>query len=233
MLARIPVRLNKDDRYFSDQHQALPTDGYTFIFESMLPKNPKITIRTGVDYFKVNKGSLRDFLAPLSVQVQDELPTCGLLVFTGPIDAYFASLGWPKLEYRSLRWEIAYHDVEEGQAYQEALQINYPGPEVDYTRIVEYKHKPNQPIGVRESAGTAIFKEYSVDGGDPYYPVPNPDNRALYEKYKKMADSEPGVVFVGRLASYKYFNMDQAVLNALEAFDDLQAKGDAPFDKRF
>lgn len=103
--------------------------------------------------------------------------------------------------------------------------MNYPGLEVPYTRIVEYKHKPNQPEGVHEKPGTVIFKEFSVDEGDPYYPVPNPDNQKLFEKYKALAAQEPGVCFVGRLASYKYFNMDQAILNALEMFDGLAADG--------
>ena len=86
---------------------------------------------------------------------------------------------------------------------------------MDYTRIVEYKHKPNQPEDAKSSKGTVIFKEFSCDHGEPYYPVPNPANRSLFEKYQKLAAEEPGVCFVGRLASYKYFNMDQAFLNAL------------------
>jgi len=97
--------------------------------------------------------------------------------------------------------------------------------DVPYTRIVEYKHKPNQPTGVKDLPGTVVYKEFSCDDGEPYYPVPNPDNRALYEKYKEMAEKEEGVCFVGRLASYKYFNMDQAILNALEIFDDLVKEG--------
>uniref|UniRef100_A0A7S0N226 UDP-galactopyranose mutase C-terminal domain-containing protein n=1 Tax=Pyramimonas obovata TaxID=1411642 RepID=A0A7S0N226_9CHLO len=208
VLMRIPVRLNTDDRYFTDKHQALPKHGYTRIFENMLLKDPNITIRLSTDFF----------------EVKDKLPAKGLLVFTGPIDAYYASLGMPKLEYRSLRFEPEYLEPEGGY-YQEALQVNYPGMEVPYTRIVEYKHKPNQPEGVHEKPGTMIFKEYSVDEGDPYYPVPNPTNQALYEKYRAMAEKEPGVCFVGRLASYKYFNMDQAILNALEMYDGLVEKG--------
>jgi UDP-galactopyranose mutase len=98
--------------------------------------------------------------------------------------------------------------------------LNYPGEEVDYTRVVEYKHKPNQPKDVHRRKGTVIFKEYSCDEGEPYYPVPNPENRSLYGKYKEMAARESKVCFVGRLASYKYFNMDQAFLNALEMFDE-------------
>ncbi|KAK3268409.1 hypothetical protein CYMTET_23086 [Cymbomonas tetramitiformis] len=208
VLLRIPVRTNTDDRYFTDKHQALPKHGYTRIFENMLLKDPNITIRLNTDFF----------------EYKDKLPERTLLIFTGPIDAYYASLGMPKLEYRSLRFEQEYHEPKGGY-YQEALQVNYPGEEVPYTRIVEYKHKPNQPEGVHDKPGTVIFKEYSVDEGDPYYPVPNPDNRALYEKYREMAEKEPGVAFVGRLASYKYFNMDQAILNALEMYDDLKKDG--------
>lgn len=208
VLLRIPVRLNTDDRYFTDAHQAIPSHGYTKIFDNMLLSNPAITIRTSVDFFAV----------------KDQLPACGLLVYTGPIDAYYASLGMPKLEYRSLRFEEEYHEPP-GGFYQEALQVNYPTLEVPYTRIVEYKWKPNQPAGVAQAPGTVIFKEFSVDDGDPYYPVPNPVNQALFERYKALAAKEPNVCFVGRLASYKYFNMDQAILNALEMFDDLVTNG--------
>jgi len=208
VLARIPVRTNGDDRYFTDQHQALPKHGYTRIFENMMLNNPKIDIRLDTDYFKV----------------KDQLPKHKLLVFTGPIDAFYAGKGLPKLEYRSLRFEKEYHEPEDG-FFQEALQVNYPHMRVPYTRIVEYKHKPNQPPECYEKKGTVIFKEYSMAEGDPYYPVPNPDNRALYEKYREMAEQEPGVAFVGRLASYKYFNMDQAILNALEMYDNLKETG--------
>jgi UDP-galactopyranose mutase len=107
------------------------------------------------------------------------------------------------------------------------MVVNYPGEDVPYTRIVEYKHTPNQPRGTRDGkvAGTVIAREYSTDVGEPYYPVPNPENRELYEKYATLAAKERGVCFVGRLASYKYFNMDQAILNALEMFDNLRETG--------
>lgn len=209
VLARIPVRLDEDNRYFTDQHQALPKHGYTRIFENLLHGHPDIDVRLSVDFF----------------EERANLPKHTTLVYTGPIDAYFASLGMPKLEYRSLTWEMEYHDTAPGATYQEALQVNYPGMEVPYTRIVEYKHKPNQPDDARTGKGTLIFKEFSVDEGDPYYPVPNPDNRELYEKYRAMAEQEKGVLFVGRLASYKYFNMDQAILNALELFDAWKSEG--------
>ena len=203
VLARIPVRTNTDDRYFTDPFQALPKEGYTKIFENMVLEDPNITIRLCVDYFNV----------------RGELPESNLLVFTGPIDSYYSSLGLPKLEYRSLKFEEEYHEPEDGY-HQSCLLLNYPGEEVEYTRIVEYKHKPNQPKDALRRRGTVIFKEYSCDEGEPYYPVPNPENRGLYEKYKEMASKESKVCFVGRLASYKYFNMDQAFLNALEMFDE-------------
>ncbi|XRA99834.1 UDP-galactopyranose mutase [Pycnococcus provasolii] len=209
VLARIPVRLDEDNRYFTDEHQALPKHGYTRIFENLLHGHKDIDVRLDVDFFNE----------------KDKLPKHTTLVFTGPIDAYFASQGMPKLEYRSLTWDVEYHDTEPGETYQEALQVNYPGMEVPYTRIVEYKHKPNQPVKAKEGKGTLIFKEFSVDDGDPYYPVPNPANRDLYEKYRELAEKEQGVLFVGRLASYKYFNMDQAILNALELFDAWKAEG--------
>ena len=112
--------------------------------------------------------------------------------------------------------------------YQEACQVNYPEPNVNFTRIVEYKHAPNQPGRVIPSPGTVIYREYSTDVGDPYYPVPNPENQALYAKYQKLAEAESHVIFVGRLASYKYFNMDQAILTALELYDDLEKNGKLP-----
>merc|ERR1719473_855294 len=107
------------------------------------------------------------------------------------------------------------------------MVVNYPSPDVPFTRIVEYKHVPNQPAAVKagEIKGTLIAKEVSSAVGDPYYPVPNPANNELYEKYRALAEKEEGVAFVGRLASYKYFNMDQAILNALEMFDSLKETG--------
>ena len=120
-----------------------------------------------------------------------------------------------------------YVEEPEGGFFQEAMVVNYPSADVEYTRIVEYKHVPNQPQAVKEGKvkGSLIAKETSSDTGDPYYPVPNPKNNELYEKYRQLAEKEPGVAFVGRLASYKYFNMDQAILNALEMFDNLKETG--------
>jgi len=208
VLARLPYRTNRDDRYFNDDFQALPADGYTKMFENMLLNNKDITVRLNVDYF----------------QVKEHLPKHKLLVFTGPIDAYFASQGLDKLEYRSIFWDKEYLEPE-GGFYQPAWVVNHPGGDVGWTRISEYKHSPNQPKGAKDLPGTVIFKEYSTDEGDPYYPVPNPRNQALYAKYQALAEQEKGVTFVGRLASYKYFNMDQAIKNALELFDQLVSDG--------
>lgn len=212
VLMRLPCRTSTDDRYFGDKWQALPLRGYTRIFENMLLDDPNITIRLNCDFFKLRSlGSL---------------PKHKLIVYTGQIDSYYAGLGMPKLEYRSLRFEEEYiSDPEEG-FFQEAMVVNYPSPNVPFTRIVEYKHTPNQP-GAKEKRvkGTLIAKEYSTSEGEPYYPVPNPENRSLYEKYAELAAKEYGVSFVGRLASYKYFNMDQAILNALQMFDNLVDNG--------
>ena len=201
VLSRIPVRNNHDGRYFSDPHQALPKDGYTSMFEKMLA-SPKITVLTNMDYF----------------EVKDKIK-CKRLYYTGPVDTYFADLGWPKLEYRSLSFERVVKDDTPG-FFQPASVVNHPqatdanGNEVDYTRIVEYKHLLNQT-----SDKTIYFIERSTDDGEPYYPVPNDENKNLYKRYQEMAEKEEGVTFVGRLANYKYFNMDDAILNALELFD--------------
>ena len=111
--------------------------------------------------------------------------------------------------------------------FQPALMINYPGKDVNYTRIAEYKHWPIQDDFelVKKSPWTHIVKEYSTDSGDPYYPVPNEENQNLYKRYQQLAEKEKDVVFIGRLASYKYFNMDQAIKNALDIFEDLHNKG--------
>jgi len=196
VMARIPVRNDHDTRYFpNDAYQALPKGGYTAIFERMFD-HPLIEVRTNTDYFQV-RSSLQ----------------CGRTYFTGPIDAYFAHVGWPKLEYRSIDFERKV--VRNVNYFQPKSVVNYPSLDVDYTRIVEYKHLPN----AGNSSHTVIFYERSKDDGDPYYPVPNEENKALYARYQSMAEKEKDVTFVGRLANYKYFNMDETIKNALELFD--------------
>ena len=213
VLLRLPCRTTTDDRYFGDPWQALPLRGYTRIFENMLLNDPNVAIRLNVDFFDAREKGL--------------LPKYKLLVYTGQIDTYYAAMGMPKLEYRSLRFEEEYVEEPEGGFFQEAMVVNHPWHDVPFTRIVEYKHMPIQPTAVRDGKvkGTLIAREYSSADGEPYYPVPNPSNRALYERYAELAAKEEGVAFVGRLASYKYFNMDQAILNALEMFDNLKETG--------
>jgi len=217
VMLRLPCRTSTDERYFACDWQALPVRGYTRIFENMLLDDPNISLRLGVDYFKAREAG--------------ELPEYGMLVYTGPIDAYFVQQGMPKLEYRSLHFDeefVPEPKCQDNEGYfQEAMVVNYPSPDVKFTRIVEYKHVPNQTEAVKEGKvkGSIIAREYSSAEGEPYYPVPNPENQALYEKYRALAEKEEGVCFVGRLASYKYFNMDQAILNALEIFDNLKETG--------
>lgn len=199
VLQRIPVRHNFDDRYFSDKYQALPKGGYTKLFER-ITDHPNIEILLNTDYF----------------DVKNEYKNYKKLFYTGPIDRFFdlKSIGFDTLEYRSINFVSETIDTE---YFQENSVVNYPGTEVDFTRIIEYKHFGNQ-----KSAKTTIVKEYTVDHGEPYYPVPNPRNQEIYNKYKAEADKLTDVYFVGRLANYKYFNMDQAFKNALDLFDNLE-----------
>lgn len=197
VLNRIPVRANFDDRYFSDTYQALPRHGYTRLFETMLD-HPNITVLLDTDFF----------------QIRDALGAYEKLFYTGPIDHFFgADDPREKLEYRSITFVPETLDRE---YYQENSVINYPNEE-QFTRIVEYKHITHQL-----HRKTTIVREYTSDGGDPYYPVPNPRNQELYESYRRKASSLNDIFFVGRLANYKYFNMDQAFKNALDLFQQLE-----------
>ena len=194
VLERIPVRPNFDTRYFSDKYQALPHKGYTHFFENLL-KHPNIEVRLNTDYFDFIKEHKYD-----------------IVIFTGPIDTYFPTL--EKLEYRSI--EFTKQVIKNMNYFQTNSVVNYPSKDVPFTRIVEYKHFLNQ-----KSEDTIIVSEITNDTGEPYYPVPNKKNQELYEKYKALAKEEEAknVFFVGRLANYKYFNMDEAILNSLQFFD--------------
>lgn len=201
VLNRIPVRTNFDDRYFSDKYQALPTRGYTKMFEKILA-HPNIHVELNTDFF----------------DVKDEITGYEKLFYTGPIDRFFEfkySLD-EKLEYRSINFVSETVDKE---FFQENSVVNYPGMEVDFTRIIEYKHFGNQ-----KSDKTTVVKEFTVDTGEPYYPVPNAKNGEIYERYRQEAEQLTDVYFVGRLANYKYFNMDQAFKNALDLFTSLEGK---------
>lgn len=186
--ARVPTRTNIDDRYFTDKFQAIPADGYTKMFENMLD-HPKIDVITGVDFADVRDSYSFD-----------------RLVYTGPIDEYFGFC-YGALPYRSLRFE---HAVVEQEQYQPVATVNYPDEQTPYTRITEYKHFTGDAGAV-----TSITTEYPAAEGDPYYPIPRPENQILYKRYEALASAEAHTLFVGRLATYKYYNMDQVVGQAL------------------
>ena len=193
--ARIPVRTNTDDRYFTDRFQAMPLHGYTKMFEAILD-HPNITVEVGVDFSEVRTSSKFDHV-----------------VYTGPIDAYF-DYCFGRLPYRSLHFE--HEHFPETECFQETGTVNYPNAQ-DYTRITEFKHLTGQA-----HAGTSIVREYPQAEGDPYYPIPRAENEALYKRYQELAKRESRVTFVGRLAQYRYYNMDQVVGAALKAADQLK-----------
>jgi UDP-galactopyranose mutase len=192
--ARVPTRTNRDDRYFADRFQAMPLHGYTRMFERMLDhRNIKVMLNT--DYR----------------EVEDIIPW-RRMVYTGPIDAFF-DFKYGKLPYRSLRFE---HTTLQQDQYQPVGTVNYPN-EYAYTRITEFKHLTGQ-----DHRCTSIVHEYPCAEGDPYYPVPREENAVLYRKYEAEAETVRNVTFVGRLATYRYYNMDQVVGQALAAFRKLQ-----------
>ena len=187
VIARIPVRSNRDDRYFSDKYQVMPKHGYTRMFERMLD-HPNIKILLNTDYH----------------EVKDIIPYREM-IFTGPVDEYF-DFCFGKLPYRSLKFR---HETHSTGRFQEAPVVNFPN-EYPYTRCTEFKYLTGQ-----EHPKTSVVYEYPTAEGDPYYPVPRPENAELYRKYEALAKDTPGVHFVGRLATYKYYNMDQVVAQAL------------------
>ena len=188
--ARIPVRTNSDDRYFTDAFQAMPLHGYTRMFEAMLD-HPNIRVELGLDF------------ETLRTQMK-----ASHVVYSGPIDAYFG-YRFGHLPYRSLRFE--HEHLPAVERFQETGTVNYPNDHT-YTRITEFKHLTGQ-----QHAGTSIVREYPQAEGDPYYPVPRAENEALFKRYEELAAQEADVTFVGRLAQYRYYNMDQVVGAALAA----------------
>ncbi|WAS90729.1 UDP-galactopyranose mutase [Nannocystis punicea] len=192
--ARVPIRLNRDDRYFSDTYQAMPSRGYTRLFDRMLA-HPNIKVLLGADY--------RDVAHEVSFRQ---------MIYTGPVDEFF-DYRFGKLPYRSLRFD---HQTFDRPTFQPAPVVNYPN-EHPYTRITEFKYLTGQ-----EHPKTSVVYEYPCDDGDPYYPVPRPENAELYRRYKALADATPGVHFAGRLATYRYYNMDQVVAQALTLYARLR-----------
>ena len=199
--ARIPIRLNQDDRYFTDVFQQLPIDGYTAMFERMLG-HPNIEVRVGSEF----------------ADVRDEVEY-DHLVYTGTIDGYYGHRFGP-LPYRSLSFEFKNHPTPDGGLVQPAGSINFPSEDVPYTRIAEMRWITGQ-----EHDSSTVAVEYPQSEGDPYYPVPHADNRELYKRYEALGAAEPNVTFVGRLARYQYLNMDQVVAQALSTFERLVEQG--------
>jgi UDP-galactopyranose mutase len=195
--ARVPTRTSTDDRYFNDRFQAMPAQGYTKMFEAMLD-HPHISLELGVEY--------RDVIERVDVDH---------IVFTGPVDEFF-DFRFGKLPYRSLRFRHETHDTPQ---FQPVAVVNYPNEAVPHTRITEYKHLTGQ-----EHARTSITYEFPSAEGDPYYPIPRPENQQLFKRYEALADAQDDVTFVGRLATYRYYNMDQVVGQALAAYRRMRAR---------
>ena len=204
--ARVPTRTNTDDRYFGDKYQFMPAAGFTRMFEQIVD-HPNIEIMLDTDY--------RDLIP--SVRYQQ-------LIFTGPIDEYFGYC-YGKLPYRSLSFK---HVTLDKPWHQSVAVVNYPQTN-DYTRVTEYKHLTGQ-----QHAQTSLTYEYPSDKGDPYYPIPRPENADLFKRYESLALATKGVWFVGRLATYRYYNMDQVVGQALATFrriDESLGKWSPPVQK--
>ncbi len=201
VLERIPIRTNFDNRYFTDKYQALPKNGYTKMFENML-NHPNIKILLNTNYF--------DFIKQSNYTQSNKKIT----IFTGRIDHFFSLSGYEPLKYRSLKF---HKEIYNSKYYQPNSVINYTNKCVPYIRSVEYKHFLNQ-----ESSKTVVVYEYSKESisvDDAMYPIPTMSNIELYKKYKELTYKQKDVHFVGRLANYKYFNMDQAIRNAMDYFN--------------
>lgn len=196
--ARVPTRTNRDDRYFTDSYQAMPLHGFTKMFEKML-SHPNIKIMLNTDYR----------------EIVDVIPY-RKMIYTGPIDLFF-NYCYGKLPYRSLKFK---HETISKPLHQPAPVVNYPNEHL-YTRVTEFKYLTGQ-----EHNKTSIVYEYPRAEGDPYYPIPRTENAELYKQYKALADATPEVHFVGRLATYKYYNMDHVVAQALKVYSNLIVSGD-------
>ena len=204
---RIPIRTNRDDRYLTESFQALPKNGYTKLFETMLAASPGVELHLGVEFTEARARWNHKHL-----------------IFTGAIDEFYDRRFGP-LPYRSLRFEPEsfthdqLHQLGRGNFWQDALQVNYPDAEVPFTRIVEMKHATGQDI-----AATTIVREFPQDwnpGDEPFYPIPAPEARAAYQRYAELAEAEENVSFIGRLATYRDYNMDQVTGMALAEAEKL------------
>lgn len=189
--ARIPTRTNRDDRYFTDAHQQMPLHGFTRMFENMLD-HENIALQLGTDYR----------------EIKDSVPHREM-IYTGPIDEFF-DYRYGKLPYRSLEFR---HETHDREVFQDAPVVNYPDEKIAHTRITEFKYLTGQ-----KHEKTSVVYEYPQAEGDPYYPIPRPQNAEINAKYQALVNDTSGLYFVGRLASYKYYNMDQVVGAALTLY---------------
>lgn len=200
VLERLPFRNDFNPRYFNDKYQALPEMGYTYFCEQLL-KNPKIKIVLNEPYNALK------YRAELYEGI----------IFTGPIDAYFSDSNLPKLQYRTI--DFKFRTFKNMNYYQHNSVINYPSLNFPYTRIVEYKHFLNQgsPHTIISYETTRNAKE----DDEKYYPIPNETNKVVYDKYVQLSNTKKNIYFVGRLATYKYLNMDEAIFNALNIISSI------------
>jgi UDP-galactopyranose mutase len=195
--ARIPTRVDDDDRYFTDTFQFMPANGYAALFERML-RHRNINIELNTEFERVRHEASFD-----------------TTVYTGPIDAFF-DYRFGRLPYRSLDFEHVH--LPNTFRYQPVGTVNYPN-EHEFTRITEFKHLTGQA-----NPGTSIVREYPRSQGEPYYPIPRPENEALFKRYQSLANAESRVKFVGRLAQYRYYNMDQVVGAALKTASEIMGE---------
>lgn len=191
--ARVPTRTNRDDRYFTDTYQAMPAHGYSRMFQKML-SHPNIKVMLNTDY----------------KEIIDVIPH-KTMIYTGPIDSYF-NYCYGRLPYRSIEFRFETHDTE---CFQSTGTINFPN-EHPYTRITEFKYLTGQ-----KHHKTSIVYEYPQAEGDPYYPIPRPENAEIYKKYQSLANTMTNTYFTGRLATYRYYNMDQVVAQSLSLFEKI------------
>lgn len=199
IIKRLPVRLVFDNNYFNDKYQGIPIGGYNVLIERLLEG---VEIRLNCDFF-----ANREELSAMADKI----------VFTGAIDEFY-NYQFGKLEYRTVNFETEVLDMPN---YQGNAVVNYTEKEVPYTRVIEHKHFEMFGADIEACPKTVISKEYSsewTEGSEPYYPVNDEKNNSLYLKYKELADKETNVIFGGRLAEYKYYDMHHIVEKALELF---------------
>lgn len=191
--SRVPTRTSRDNRYFTDTYQAMPLYGYTRMFQKML-SHPNIKIMLNTDY----------------KEIVDVIPYQNL-IYTGPIDSFF-NYCYGRLPYRSIEFKFETHDAD---VFQSTGTINFPN-EHAYTRITEFKYLTGQ-----KHSKTTVVYEFPQAEGDPYYPIPRPENAAIYKKYQQIANAMTNTFFTGRLATYRYYNMDQVVAQSLTLFEKI------------